>query len=250
MFNRSEMEMAREHAKIYEQIRQETLGELEPQAKTTKKATKIDHVKLEEILTDVINEWDIRGYASLLHSDKIYGVSISSRLAFDVETGILYKYDSEQEFVGYSWNGDDEYRPYYKTVITYQEQVGQIEINNSDYDDEMLESLACHIINEFQDLGLLRNRYRKFDDLPKSNGIVDLSKLDEQHQKSYKKTVSYILAIINSPNDYYLDRTPTTCPDYLKGKQEYDDCTPADLKFLERYMKMHKFNEQILSTIR
>lgn len=249
MFNRSEMQMAREHAKIYEQIRQETLGELELQVKTTKKAIKIDHIDLEKVLNDVIAEWDIRGYASLLHSDKIYGISINSSLAFDVETGVLYKYDSKQVKDGVTWNGDDAYYQVYKTVITQQERLGQIKIDDTDYYDEMLESLACQIINEFQDLGLLRNRYRQFDDLPKLNGVVDLSKLEVQHQKSYKKTVSYILAIINNPDGYYLDSTPPACPDYLKGKQEYDDCTPADLKFLERYMKLHKFNEQILSTI-
>lgn len=247
MFNRSEMEMAREHAKIYEQIRQETLGELESKPQT--KTTNIDTVKLSEILGEVIDEWEIRGYANYLQSNQINGVHISNRLAFDAENGVLYQYDSQEVQDGVTWNGDDMYYKSYKTVITNKEAVGNIDIANADYDDEMLESLACQIINEFQDLGLVRNRYRQFDDLPKSNGIVDLSKLEEQHQKSYKKTVSYILAIINDPDSYYLDSTPPACPDYLKGKQGYDDCTPADLLFLEQYMKLHKFNEQILSTI-
>lgn len=251
MFTRSETEMARQHAMIHEQIRQETLGEtsdnvaLKPQTKIAQ----IDHVRLEEILNDVIHEWDIRGYARLLHSDKIYGVALSSSLAFDVTTGVLYKYDSKQVEDGITWNGDDMYYQVYKTVITQQEPVGQIDLGNGDYDDDMLESLACQIINDFQDLGLLRNRYRTFDDLPKSDDIVDLSKLDDTHQKSYKKTVSYNLAIINNPDDYYLDCTPPVCPT-LNGKQVYEDCTPADLQFLEQYMCLHKFNEQILSTLR
>lgn len=248
MFNSEESQMARKHAKVYEQIRQETLGEVEPKPQI--KTANIDIVKLSVMLGEVISEWDIRGYADYLQSDKIYGVSISSSLAFDIETGVLYKYDSQEVQDGVTWNGDDMYYKSYKTVITNKETVGNIDIENANYDDEMLESLACQIINEFQDLGLIRNRYRQFDDLPKSNGIVDLSKLDEQHQKSYKKAVSYNLAIINNPDDYHLDCTPPACPESLKGKQTYEECTPDDLRFLERYMRLHKWNERVFSTIR
>lgn len=248
MFNYSEAEMARKHAKVYEQIRQDALGEIEPKPQI--KTANIDIVKLSVMLGEVIGEWDIRGYADYLQSDQINGIHINNSLAFDAETGVLYKYDSREVQDGVTWNGDDMYYKSYKTVITNKEAVGNIDIENTDYDDEMLESLACQIINEFQDLGLIRNRYRKFDDLPKSNGIVDLSKLDKQSQKSYKKTVSYNLAIINNPDDYYLDCTPPACPTHLKGKQAYEECTTDDLRFLEQYMRLHKFNESVLSVLK
>lgn len=244
MFSISEQEAARQAAKLYAEIRDECCDNETSSLPLNK--DNFDRHQFEDLLKEIMDNWDIKGYCSLFAADTLSGVRFNHRVCFDYLTGDIHSYSSKQEEDGLTWNGDDMYYKSYATIITDKKYISKIDLDPSlDYtDSEVLESLACNVINTLLEHGLLRYRYRSFDDLPKTKqNVIDTTRLDDSEKKGYEKAVKFILTVIDKPDSYYYDVPEELFA--LKGKSVLSDCTTSDIQLLEKHMGLNPRNEQI-----
>lgn len=166
-----ELALATEMARQYAQCRfnDDTAGENTTPATAKAKQDNplnVDFVKLATQIDEVLECWGVcteQGIfrsCQLLSSDKLNGVTISQKFAFVGDADYCYQllfYTAESKRTGTTWNGDDMYYPTYSKFIQKIKPIVQMELDpKRNYsNDEVLENLACQIINTLQDENLI-----------------------------------------------------------------------------------------------
>ena len=114
---------------------------------------------LDFALLDVVEQWGDDVFSGTYCNQKHNDLTALITLDYDrkqyvlLEDGSLFLVSSKSIKDGFTWNGDDNYIPSFKTIFTYHNKVGSISIEDADYsEDENLENIACQLIEALRDL--------------------------------------------------------------------------------------------------